>query len=155
MDKTNKFEEDIKMLTYFHDEFMYRHKHYWDTLIKLFLLTVVISILPITTQIFGIELSHLPRLILFCFPALGLIVSVFSLVILHQEAKRMSAVNTAKYRINKQMDPLYHYDYFDKDEKKKSTPLSLQMPVVVFLFEFIIILGVFLTLIIMPIETLC
>ena len=35
---SSTFEQDIEMLNYFQNEFMYRHTHYWNILIKFFLL---------------------------------------------------------------------------------------------------------------------
>lgn len=106
------FEHDIEMMKFFQQEFMFRHNHYWNILIKFFLMTVVVTVLPITSDIFGVSLKTAPtdsRYLLF-FPALGLIIAILSLVLLLAEAKRMTAVNRAKYRINgENMDKKYQY----------------------------------------------
>ena len=40
------FDSDLKMLQYLQNEFLYRHAHYWDFLIKSFLLTITITVFP-------------------------------------------------------------------------------------------------------------
>lgn len=146
-DYASTFQQDLEMMRYFQDEFMFRHKHYWDILVKFFTLTVIISILPIASQVFGIALNTIPHRYLLCFPALGLIVSVTSLIILLSEAKKMSSANDAKYNINKHcMDPKYHYKFYDNvigtEKSNKKRWLSFLMPWLVFFLEILIILGI-------------
>lgn len=54
----NEFDRDVQMLKYFQDEFLYRHKHFWNILVKSFLLTVTVTIIPIIKEIFGIEFDN-------------------------------------------------------------------------------------------------
>lgn len=147
IDYSSTFQQDIEMMRYFQDEFMFRHKHYWDILIKFFTLTVIISILPIASQVFGIELNTIPHRYLLCFPTLGLIVSVISLIIQLGEANKMRSANEAKYYINKHhMDPKYRYKFYDDvigtKDTKKSKWLSFRLPWLVFSVEILIILGI-------------
>ena len=118
MDNSNvceNFEHDLAMLNYFQEEFMFRQKHYWDILIKLFALSIIVTILPITSEVFGISLISIHQRFLLIFPAIGLIISLCSLFLLLGEAKRIRAVNDAKYRINRQyMDEKYQYMFFNK-----------------------------------------
>ncbi|MBE6844657.1 MAG: hypothetical protein E7508_02930 [Ruminococcus sp.] len=114
-------EHDIQMLNYFQNEFLYRHTHYWSIAIKLFITTVVITILPLTTSVFGIELSNITdKKLILCFPVLGLITALISFLILRNEAQRINAVNRAKYRINKECLPSkYQYIYYEEKDPKK------------------------------------
>lgn len=141
------FEHDIEMMKYFQEEFMFRQAHYWEILIKLFTLTIVITILPIATEVFGISLSNIPHEFLLCFPGLGVIISLLSLFLLGKEAKKIKAVNEAKYRINRQcMDEKYHYEYYNdevgKGDSNRKKWLSFQIIWVVFALELIVIIGV-------------
>ena len=114
-------EHDIQMLNYFQNEFLYRHTHYWSIAIKLFITTVVITILPLTTSVLGVEFNNITdKKLLLCFPALGLITALISFLILRNEAQRINAVNRAKYRINKKCLPSkYQYIYYEKKDPKK------------------------------------
>lgn len=117
-------EHDIAMLNYYQNEFLYRHTHYWNLAIKLFIITVVITILPLTTSAFGIEFNNITdKKLLLCFPVLGLITALIGFLILRNEAKRINAVNRAKYRINRECLPIkYQYiQYENKDAKKWQT----------------------------------
>ena len=141
------FNNDLEMLKYFQEEFMFRQKHYWDLLIKLFALTLGVTILPIASEVFSISIKPIPQNYLLCFPALGFLISLFSFFLLRKEARKMSSVNEAKYRINRQyMDPKYHYAFYNRNvgtgisDKKKL--LSFQMTWFVFTLELIVILGV-------------
>lgn len=147
IDYASTFHQDIEMMRYFQDEFMFRHRHYWDILIKFFTLTVIISILPIASQIFGIELNAIPHRYLLCFPTLGFIISVISLIIQLGESKKMSSANEAKYYINKHhMDPKYRYKFYDDvigtKDTNKNRWLSFMLPWIVFSVEILIILGI-------------
>ncbi len=149
MDNKDQFEFSFKMLEYFQNEFFFRQKHYWSTLIRLFSLTVIITILPIASEIYGIVLNDLPKQYLLCFPGVGLTIAILTLVLLRNEARKIKAVNEAKYRINKQcMSPEYHYVFYNVEvgqemESKKHKWLSFQMPWLVFSLELIIIAVVF------------
>lgn len=56
-DNISEIQQDFEALKYFQDEFQYRHKHFWNVMIKLFVLDVVILLLPFSTEIFGISLA--------------------------------------------------------------------------------------------------
>ncbi len=110
----------IEMLNYYQNEFMYRHTHYWHITIKLFLLTIVVSLLPLSTTILGIELKDISnKNILLCFPILGFIISLLSFLIIREESKRMNAVNKAKYRINRTLPSKYQYEFYENKQSKK------------------------------------
>lgn len=51
-DNISEIQQDFEALKYFQDEFQYRHKHFWNVMIKLFVLDVVILLLPFSTEIF-------------------------------------------------------------------------------------------------------
>ena len=160
-DQNNNFENDYKMLTYFQDEFVHRDEHFWKMVIYSFLLVVVISILPIVNEIFGISIEHnTVQAIAFVFPFIGAIISVLSFIILSSEAKRVNAVNQAKYRINKMMDEKYQYVFYKKSktsekESKKpysrkingKNPLVCKIPYLFLLFEFLILIVIFVMLV--------
>ena len=154
------FQKDIQMLQYFQDEFMYRHKHFWQLLTKLFILTIVVTIAPITTQVAGVIFNDSIKSFSLCFPVLGLILASLGFHILQSEAKRMHAVNDAKKRINKKIGKRYRYETFDKSAQKDTTLkntgkhnlLAFQLPVLIFVTEFIIAVGVFVVLLRTPIQ---
>ena len=118
-----------------------------DILIKLFALSIIVTILPITSEVFGISLISIHQRFLLIFPAIGLIISLCSLFLLLGEAKRIRAVNDAKYRINRQyMDEKYQYMFFNRlvgtssDNKRKW--MSSETTWIVFSLQLIIIAAV-------------
>lgn len=64
-------ENTLKMLDYFQNEWLYRHKHFWDISIKLFLFNLVFTMLPFISEAFGItfRLNQFPML---TFPIFGI-----------------------------------------------------------------------------------
>lgn len=155
---SSTFKQDIEMLNYFQNEFMYRHTHYWNILIKFFLLTIIITILPVTSEVLGVVLDNIPQKSLLIFPALGLIVAIFSSFILLDEAKKLQAVNEAKYRINRQnMAKKYHYAHYNdkvgknitsrEKENERKKWLSFRMIWIMLGTELLIIIGVFFILV--------
>ena len=146
----SKFEHDFQMLQYFQEEFVYRHKHFWSLAIKCFLLTVIITIVPIVSEISGIVFAELIDRFLIVFPAIGFILACGSHYLLLDEAKKMSNVNKAKYRINKLMDERYHYNFYHHlqnnefhDKKGKIKPsLANIIAAMLLLIELLIILFV-------------
>lgn len=144
----SSFDRDFAMLTYFQDEFKFRSTHYWSILIKMFVLTTIITILPIVSDAFGLSLNIIPSDVVFCFPALGLVLSCLSLFIILDEAKKIQAVNEAKYRINRnRMESSYHYHFYNPNigkqtsngKRKKTKWLAFKMPWIVFGTELLII----------------
>lgn len=163
--QSDTFDRDFQMLTYFQNEYEYRHKNYWDILIKLFILTTVVTILPVISGIFGLEITYMPRGLLFCFPMLGLVISVLNVVILYDKAKKFNAIGRVKHRINLKMEePLYHYEFFNKDyvksllsdndeeskKEKKINFLSYKMIWFVFSVEVAIVVCVVIALCLLP-----
>lgn len=130
----------LEMMKYYQEEFMYRHKHYWDLVVKFFVLFVVVSTLPIISGILGVELKELSQKNLICFPLIGVIIAIFSRYILLGEVKRLAAVNKAKYRINRELLPTeYQYEFFDKKNKNEEKKrFSFQLPNIMFVFELLI-----------------
>lgn len=55
------FQNDLEMLKFFHDEFIYHHELFWKLLIKLTILSVVVTILPLTSEIFGVKLDNISQ----------------------------------------------------------------------------------------------
>ena len=138
----NTFDKDLEMLKYFQEEFMFRHNHFWNILIKFFLLTIIFSVLPVTGEFLGVSVDAIPNKYLICFPMLAGIVAIFSLVILLDEAKKMRAVNEAKYRINKKnMDSIYQYVHYGSNAAgtKTNRGLAIKLPWVAFILEIAII----------------
>ena len=140
------FEDDLEMLRYFQEEFMFRQSHYWNILFKFFVLTIVVAILPIAGEVFGISLNSIQQKYLIFFPILACLIASFSLIILLDEARKVQAVNEAKYRINRMnMDSRYHYEYYNDqvgkgmNKSKKRRWLAFKMPWFTFALEIIII----------------
>lgn len=55
------------MLQFFQDEFIYRHTHFWNILMKLFILDAIIVLLPLVSEIMGISLKAIDHHFLFIF----------------------------------------------------------------------------------------
>lgn len=150
-----QFDCDLEMLKYFQDEFSLRHKHFWDVAIKLFTLVVIICLLPFVSEISGIKLVDTAKLYSLCFPIIAFLVACVGELILSDESRRLRAVNTAKYRLNRQyMIERYHYDYYNDNVGQKRTNdvidpqtieeqekrwLSTTLPVKIFVVELFII----------------
>lgn len=139
----NYFQQDLEMLKYFQEEFFFRQKYYWTFLAKSFFLTVGISAIPIVSEIFGIVPKEIPHPYRLFFPLLGLIISIFSLILLLKNAKKMNSVNNAKYRINRLMSSRYHYEFRNDNVGKKdiehNTWLSTSIVWIAFFLEIAII----------------
>lgn len=62
-----------------------------------------------------------------CFPIFGALVAILTYVILNDEAKKISAVNKAKYRISRELPEKYHYENYvgNMDDKRKQLAFSL------------------------------
>ena len=151
------FENDLKMLNFFQNEFYYRHKHYWSLVIKSFTFVLFVTTLPITTGVLGISVAKMPKWILYCFPVLGMIISSLSAYILCGEARRMSTVSKAKYRINRDlMDQKYQYEFFDptarksSNQKKYSKWLVYKMVYIILFIEILIASGIWILITYMP-----
>lgn len=148
VNETNKdirpdhFDHDLKMLNYFQNEFYYRHKHYWNLTIKACAFSMSVSTLPLTTGVFGFSTESLPVWLLYYFPAFGLIVALFSAYMLYGEAKRMTAVNDAKRRINAHMEELYHYVSYQTKKKRPAEYIAFSMVAIIFFLELIVALSV-------------
>jgi heme/copper-type cytochrome/quinol oxidase subunit 4 len=123
----NEIQQDFEVLKYFQDEFQYRHKHFWNVMIKLFVLDVVILLLPFSTEIFGISLAPIKPEYIVCFPVFGALIAILTFIILNDEAKKISAVNKAKYRIARGLPEKYHYENYagNMDDKRKQLAFSL------------------------------
>ena len=76
------FDSDLKMLQYLQNEFLYRHAHYWNFLIKSFLLTITITVFPLMSTIFGISLNTLWKYQYLIFPAVGAFSAIICFIIL-------------------------------------------------------------------------
>lgn len=117
--KEKDFDRDYQMLNYFQDEFLYRHKHFWNFGVKSFLLTMTITIIPIANEIFGLTFSDMISSFLLVFPAIGMTLAIGSFFIMLDECKKMEAVNAAKYRINRNMDEKYQYIFYNNFSESK------------------------------------
>lgn len=114
-------ENTFKMLEFFQREWEYRHRIYWSTLFKLSSLNILVSMLPYIVGMFGItfDVSKIPA---YLFPLVGMPLAVMCFFIMRGEAKRLSAVGKAKYRINRNMAELYRYETFEKREDTSVIP---------------------------------
>ena len=135
-----KIEIALEMMKFYQEEFMYRHKHFWDLTVKFFVLFVVVSTLPIISGVLGVEVKDVSTENLIFFPLMGLIIAFLGRYILLKEVKFMGAANKAKYRINEEyLPPKYQYEFFDKEnlnsDKKR---FSSVFPNVMFIFELLI-----------------
>ncbi len=72
--KEKDFDRDYQMLNYFQDEFLYRHKHFWNIGMKSFLLTII----PIANEIFGLTFDDMISSFLLVFPAIGMALAIGS-----------------------------------------------------------------------------
>lgn len=150
-----QFDCDIEMLKYFQAEFMYRHKHFWDIMIKVFTLVVITSLLPFVSEIAGTKLIDSARLYSLCFPVIAFVTAFIGKWVLEDEATKMRAVNKAKYALNREyMIDRYHYYFYNddvghKDTDKKITEeeakakanrwLAMTLPRKVFMMEMLIV----------------
>lgn len=148
------FFRDYQMLSYFQEEFTYRHKHFWNVLTKSFLLTITITIIPVVSEIGGLKFNDVIRGFLFIFPIAGAGLAIGGFLLLWDEGKKMNAVNIVKYRINQKMPSVYHYFFYDKFSEdefrnrrgKKRCPLAKSLAVLLLVVEISIISIVFIML---------
>lgn len=142
--KEQKHESDheltLEMIKFYQEEFMYRHKHYWDLIIKFFVLFVVVTTLPIISGVLGVELKEVTQKYLVCFPIIGVMIAVFGRHVIMKEVKFMASANNTKYRIIQKLLPeKYQYEYFDKKNlNSKKKKFSFQLPNLMLIFEFLI-----------------
>lgn len=132
-----KFQRDFEMLKFFHDEYIYHHKHFWQVLFKLSTLSIVVTILPLTSEIFGVKLDEISQGAKFFFPSLGLLTSIFSLIIMLQEANRLRWIGNSKAVVNNDMPK--HYRYTQNETRKIKVSLAVLIPWLTFGFELIVI----------------
>lgn len=121
------------MLDYFQQEWLYRHQHFWNVSIKLFLFNIVLTMLPFISGAFGItfDLKQIPVLI---FPIIGFLLAIVCYFITKGEAKRLDEVGGVKYKINRQMNILYQYNKYHKTNSSKKK-LAYLMPMIILVFE--------------------
>lgn len=149
-----QFDCDIEMIKYFQEEFVYRHKHYWNIVFKVFTMVVITSLFPFASEISGIRLIETARLYSLCFPVIAFVVACLGKFVLDDEATKIKAVNNAKYAVNKCMIKRFHYDFYNPDVGKISTDqpttkekvttkekrwLSINLTSKIFAMEFLII----------------
>ncbi len=101
-------ENTLRMLDYYQNEWLYRHKHFWNLLIKLFVFNLFIAVLPFISNVYEIEFENL-EILKFIFPIAAFVITGASTYALFIEADRMSLVGAKKYEINRYMDKLYQY----------------------------------------------
>lgn len=139
----NEIQQDFEALKYFQDEFQYRHKHFWNVMIKLFVLDVVVLLLPISTEIFGISLAPLKPEYAVCFPFFGALIAILTFIILNDEAKKISAVNKAKYRIARGLPEKYHYENYVGNMSDRRKQLAFNLTKFLLMVELIMVVIVF------------
>lgn len=133
----DKFQNDKQMLDYFQNEWLYRHKHYWGLVLKLNAFNFTVSLLPFITSLFGVDikLDRFPPVI---FPVAGIVLAIVTYWIITDEAKKLSAVGKAKYRINESMDALYHYETYVPDKNNPKNKSSFKISVFCLIFQLIV-----------------
>ena len=101
-------ESTYKMLQYFQDEWKYRHVHIWNILKIFFVVNIAVTLFPFFTGIIDLETKafYIPSII---FPIAGLVIAIFTFIILNSEVKRLQAVDIAKYRIANMLPEEYRY----------------------------------------------
>lgn len=119
-----QFNQTMELMKYYQDEFKMRQKHFWDLLIKLFTLDTVVSLMPFVKAIAGIQLADSLSHALYIFPIVGILIAAFSGLLLNAEARRLSAVNQAKYRQNEELPERCRYRVFKELEKNGVKKLS-------------------------------
>lgn len=112
--------KELEVLKYFQDEFKFRCTHFWNISIKMFLLIVAVSVLPLFNSFWGMVLGDLPNpkwtLI---FPILAILITILSIVILWQEEKRLQYTKDMKYDIKNKYIKSYSYDEYINAKKTK------------------------------------
>lgn len=139
------FENSLKMMQYFQEEFQVRSKHYWDILIKMLIFDMLIIALPIMSEAMGFSLADIGKY-KFILPGIGLFIAVLTYIILEDEAKKIAAVNKAKYEINELLPTQYRYRNCkdDKNEKyEKKNQMAHKLPKYVLAMETIMCALVF------------
>lgn len=137
-EQEKSFERDLKMLNYFQSEFQYRHGLYWRNLVILFILDVIVTIIPLTVEVFGIKFADLPKSYPICFPLFGIMIAIFTYFILSDEAKKITAVNKAKYRISESMEEKYRYVNYVGDMSAKKNQLTFSLAKYVLIVELLL-----------------
>lgn len=142
-----EFDKDFQMLSYFQEEFTYRHKHFWSVAVKTFLASLATTTIPIVSESFGLIFNDIIKDFLIVFPLLGIVLAFISYLVLSDEAEKIEAVNIAKYKLNKKMDERYHYYFYtklsgtefrDKKTNKKKMPLAKILVMVLLALELIV-----------------
>lgn len=130
----------LEMMKFYQEEFIYRHKHYWDLIIKFFILFVVVTTLPIISGVLGVELKEVSQKHLVFFPIIGILIAILGRHIVLMEVKFMASANKSKYRINqKLLSNEYQYEWFDKENlNSKKKRFSFKLPNIIFVFELLI-----------------
>lgn len=128
MEKHDSFEQDLKMLQYFQDEFEYRHKHYWSIMERFFILFIIVATLPVLKGVFGIEMNHDYVRHVMVFEVAAVAIAVIQLIVLLNEGQKIRAINCSKYDLNRKMtEAKYHY-YMYSEEKPKTLRKKIKSP---------------------------
>lgn len=109
---TEKFNNTFQMLNYYQEEFLYRHKHFWNVLTKSVILISTITTIPITSEFLGIVVNDMVKDYMFVFPILGIILSISCFCILLDEGKKMKAISKTKLRINNELPIKYRCERY-------------------------------------------
>ena len=112
------FERIMALMNYYKSEFEYRNMHCWKLLIRFFTLNTVLSLMPFVDGIAGIEFSDSLANASYIFPIVGILIAIFSWIILCAETKRMRYVNRIKYQINEKLPEDCRYIIFSDLEEK-------------------------------------
>ena len=138
--KEKKMDVALEMMKFYQEEFMYRHKHYWDLIIKFFSLFVLVTTLPIISGVLGVALKEISQKHLVFFPIIGVLIAALGRHVVMMEVKFMASANKSKYRINQKLIPAeYQYEWFDKTNlNSKKKRFSFQLPNIIFIFELLI-----------------
>lgn len=128
----------IQMLSYFQEEWRYRHQHFWKLLLLFFSFNLVITLLPFISGAFGVSWNFrsIPSVL---FPVVGMGISALSYWILREEGRKLQAVAAAKYRINRSMKVLYQYEpYVPGKTDTMPKHLVFQLPLFMLGFQTVV-----------------
>ena len=95
-------EKEKTALDYYKEQWIYRHKHYWNLLVKDLYLVLIIILFPNITDKAGmLPQTKIP---LWMFPCAGIVVSFLFTLLLLAEAERMSKQNSVIKKILAKLD---------------------------------------------------
>ena len=115
------FEQNLKMMEYLQKEYLHLHDHFWSLLIKIFIITIVIAIIPLTENIMGISVVKLGKNIELMFPMASLVLSLYGTIILNSKEKEIISLKQQISNINKKMKAEYQFEFDEIQNQVEKT----------------------------------